>query len=203
MRRRVVEAADMARNMRERFAARDVEYEEQVAFSWPSSLQNVGDSLAVAYGSDKWQDRGITGRRKIELYKHLAESRNSVYVRRGLLYSYPYVNDGGRKVWPTIGPMVSFAGMPMPAHYAIIGSFEEANLRLYTHGTSRDPQFGRGDEGVVAVTLSRAKLGASKIMWSSVGSRRDQPFLFVYDSSGVQMIVTGDKLDVERDGIVG
>src|SRR3990172_4641042 len=69
---KVYDTEDVARNLRERFTDRESEYEHQFSFSWPVEMQFVGHSLAVAYGSDKWQKKSRTGRRKVELYKHVA-----------------------------------------------------------------------------------------------------------------------------------
>ena len=197
---RVYEARDIAQGMRETFSDRPVEYEANLKFGWPDAMQHVGDSLAVAYGSDKWQKPGPDGKRYVELYKHLAESRNRAFAVPGLLHDF-YSPDSS---WPSIGPYVSLRGMPLPKHFAILGLFKEADLRLYTSGTDESPAFGeREDDGVMKVTCRHAMLGASKILWSKDGSE-DEPFLFVYtERDGVLLLFVGDELDVEKDGIVG
>jgi hypothetical protein len=199
---RTYDAEDIAIGITETFKDRPFEFRENMSFGWPRSLQNVGDSLAVAYESDKWKPKDAAGRREAELYKHLAESRNSVYVKRGLLKDYYKPNRG----WPVKGAMISFTGCPMPRHFAILGLFEEASLQLYTDGTAQDPEFGKGeDDGIVKVTIGHGMLGASKMLWSREDPNEpDEPFLFVYTkSAGVLMFIVGDKLDVKRDGIVG
>lgn len=192
---RTYEAEDIARSLRETFTANAKMREHKFTFDWPSELQNVGDSLAVAYSSDKWQDDG-----SMILYKHLAESRNKAYCIPGFLRDY---NDPS-KPWPTIGPMVTFERVPMPKHFAILALFEEANLHLHTSGTDERPRLGRGDEGVVKVTVAHGMLGASKFCWSHVSEEEDEPFLFVYTKKeGVLMVITGEELDVHKEGIVG
>lgn len=52
------------------------------------------------------------------------------------------------------------------------------------------------DDEVLQVNIARAKLGSAK--HRSLGT-----FLFVYDGTGVHMLITGDKLNVEKDGITG
>ncbi len=201
-RRRVYEARDVAKHMREAFVDRPVERQETLDFSWPAVMQNVGDSVSVAYASDKWEEKGRSGKRKVELYKHLAESRNRALARPGALYDF-YAHDNE---WPVIGPMVSLAECPMPRHFAVLGLFEEINLRLHTGGTDDAPRFGRSpNAGVVHVDLPHAYLGGSKILWSRVDPRRkDEPFIFAYTKSdGVMFMVIGDELDIEKDGIVG
>jgi len=202
MARRVYEAQDLAIGMTERFNDRPWEYRENLPFMWPNHMQNVGDSLAVAYASDKWKPKGKNGKREIELYKHLAESRNRALVQPGLLRDEYKPN----KTWPTKGPTVSLVDVPLPQHFAILGLFEEINLQLYTKGTNRRPRFSdKKDEGVVGVRVRHGMLGGSYIRWSELyRDEADQPFLFVYTrAAGVCIIVVGDSLDVHKDGIVG
>lgn len=199
-RRRVYDAKNVATDMVETFNDRKWEYQQNLSFGWPSALQNVGDSLSVAYASDKWKPKNSRGKREQELYKHLSESRNRAFVRKGLLKDFYKPN----KSWPVRGPMTKFSDCPMPQHFAILGLFEEVDLQLYTGGTRERPQIV-GDDGIVKVTVSHGMLGASKMLWSVEDeSEKDEPFLFVYTKSdGVLMIIVGDELDVKKDGIVG
>jgi hypothetical protein len=202
MARRVYDAEQLAIGMTERFNDRPWEYEERLPFSWPKYMQNVGDSLAVAYASDKWKPKDGRGKREQELYKHLAESRNRALVQPGLLRDE--YKPGKR--WPTRGPTVSLVEVPLPQHFAVLGLFEEINLQLFTKGTNKRPEFSDDkDEGVVGVRVRHGMLGGSYIRWSELNDGdRDEPFLFVYTrSAGVCIIVVGDKLDVHKDGIVG
>jgi hypothetical protein len=193
---RVYDAADLAMNMRETFQAAPVQEEIEFPFDWPEVMQNVGDSLAVAYSSDKWRESG-----DMEMYKHLAESRNKVLCVPGLIHDYYEPGE----TMEVIGPYVSYADVPMPDSFAILALFEEIDLKLYVSGTDKAPKFGKGrNAGVMKVTVKHGMLGGSKICWSKVSRRKDQPFLFVYtEDEGVLMIVVGDELDIERDGIVG
>jgi hypothetical protein len=197
----VYDAKELAQNMRRTFADRPIEQQFVLEHPWPEVMQNVGDSLAVAYGSDKWKKPDADGRRPSELYKHIAESRNRALVRHGLLRSLwrPGVQ------WDVIGPSVNLASLPMPAHFALLGLFEEIDLQLHVAGTDESPEFGPGpDDGIVKVTVRHGMLGASAIRWSEVGKGRDEPFLFVYtESDGVLIIVVGEKLRIAKDGVVG
>ena len=189
------DARALAKNMRERFVDRPVEREFRLPFVWPASMHAVGDSLAVAYSSDKWQKPGPDGRREILDYKHLAESRNHILVRPGLLKDFYRPS----RPYPVVGPIVALP-TPMPNAFAVLGFFEEVNLQLYVEGTDDEPGFGGEDEGVVKVTVRHGMLGGSYLK----GHRGKEPFLFMYTpSDGVLMIVVGEKLDVEKDGIVG
>lgn len=192
---RTYDAVDIAQDIRKTFTANDKMRKREFSFEWPSALQNVGDSLAVAYSSDKWQDDG-----EMILYKHLAESRNRAYCVPGFLRDY----ENPREPWPTIGPMYSFKDMPMPKHFAILALFEEIDLHLHTHGNDDHPKLGKGDEGIVKVVVANAFVGASKFRWSEVSDKEDEPFLFVYTKDdGILILVTGDELDVRSEGIVG
>jgi len=196
---RLYDAEADARKMRQTFTDRPVECEERYPFDWPPALQNVGDSLAVAYASDKWRPKDRYGKRQVELYKHLAESRNQALAAPGLLVDY-HERD---RPWPVRGPMVSLTDgeLEMPTHFAMLGLFEEICLKLYTAGSDERPRFGRAqDEGVVHCHLRHAYLGGSMMRLG----KRKRPFIFVFTKAhGVMFLVTGDELDVEKDGIVG
>jgi hypothetical protein len=186
--------------MRETFADRPVESTEKFKFGWPSTMQNVGDSLAVAYASDKWKPKGKSGVREVELYKHLAESRNRLLATKDVIVDY----DDHSKAWPVRGPNVSLASCPMPEHFAVLGLFEEIVIQLHDAGDDAKPRFTRNPD-IIHVSVKHAYLGGSYVQWSQIdSSRRDEPFIFVYTKSdGVMFVIFGDKLDVEKDGIVG
>lgn len=199
---RVVESLDDALDMRRTFTKKEPRELRVQPYTWPGSMQHVGDSLAVAYASDKWKDDG-----DFELYKHLAESRNWALFGPDLSLS-PL---GSRSRMPVYGPMVSFAELPMPKHIAFLGYFEEVSLVLHGPDYHKNAR-GEADEddGIYRMTIAHALLGGAKMQRRAVGSRKkDEPFLFVYteprgkDPGGVHMIIVGKELDVEADGIVG
>lgn len=201
---RVIDTLETAMSMRETFTKKAPRQLRIQPYSWPGSMQNVGDSLAVAYASDKWKDDG-----DYELYKHLAESRNMAFCTPGFLSPL-----GSKSAYPVYGPTVSFAGLPMPKHIAVLGYFEEAAFVLHGPDYAKNARGAvRGDAkdgSVVRVTVAHALLGGGVIQWREVGrKKKDEPFLLVYteprgsDSGGVHMIVVGKELDVEADGIVG
>lgn len=198
---RIVESEEIAKNIVKRFNDRPVEYKKNLNFSWPSEMQLVGDSLAVAYASNKWKTTDAKGKREKELYKHLAESHNRVMVAKD------YLCDENYQPLKTIGPKVYFDDAPMPDSIAILGLFEEANLKLHIGGTNDNPRFGSGrDDGLVCVKTRHAYLGGGRIRWSvDEPEEEDQPFLFVYtnESPDVLMMIIGDELSIEKDGIAG
>ena len=135
-----------------------------------------------------------------EDYKHLAESANWCYALPGLIRD----DQNHRRELDVIGPTIDFSDVPMPDHFAILGLFLLADLQLYTGGTDAEPKLGKNNDGVIEVSVGHGMLGASKFRWSEVSRRKDQPFIFVYtESDGVLMIISGDDLDIEKDGIVG
>jgi hypothetical protein len=195
---RVYDAFDLAANTVETFKDRPPEFEEDFEHEWPSELQHVGDSIGVAYRSDKWKPKDERRRRAYEDYCHLAESRNRLF--------WPSDTDftvNGQRV-DVPGPTVSFESVPMPDTFSILGLFLELRYRVHVGGTDSRPVLGKGDDGVVVTKVRHGMLGGGKIRWSKVSDQKDQPFLFVYTrSQGVLMLIVGDELDIEKDGIVG
>jgi hypothetical protein len=185
---RVFDAEDEARKMRETFVAKPVKERVKLGFHWPAEMQHVGDSLAVAYSSDKWKNEGDT-----ELYKHLAESRNRVLCVPGFLRDA----DRPERELGTIGPIVSFSSTMMPRDIAILALFEEADIQLHTAGTDDRPAFRNKKDGVIKVTVAHGMLGGGKMKDGRV-------FLVVYtNKDGPLMLVFGDELNVEADGLTG
>ena len=189
---RIVDTLELAKNTRRTFTKKEPKELREYPWTWPTQLQHVGDSLAVAYASDKWKDDG-----DYELYKHLAESRNRALCVPGFLAPL-----GSQDKYPVYGPMVDFTGVTMGKHIALLGYFEEADLQLHVGEHDGHAYLGDKNEGVVRVMVKHALLGGGVM-------DGDRPFLVVYseprdnDPGGVHMIITGDELDIEADGIVG
>jgi len=193
------ESLQEATRIRRTFTKKEPRQLREQTWTWPDRLRHVGESMAVAYASDKWKRDG-----DFELYKHLAESRNDAWIAPS--FELVSLSDPG-KPWPVYGPEKDLTRVQMPEHFALLGHFEALNLRL--HDASFEPN-GRGvareDRGVVQVTIRHAMLGGG-VMVTAEGDRR--PFLVVYSeatpsSDGeLHLLVVGDKLDIEADGIVG
>lgn len=196
---RIHDNREAAERMTSTFKDRPVEYEVRLPFGWPSTVQHVGDSLGEAYASDKWKLPGANGRREKELYKHLAESRHRALVVPGMLFD----EDEGRR-WRDIGPKISLAKVPMPAHFSDLTPMTEIDMCLFTRVVRGRAAFGpHEDDGCVAMRVRWGMLAGGYFMWSRVTDAEDEPFLFVYDRKGIVMLIVGDELDVEADGIVG
>ena len=189
---KIVDTLDHAKQVRKTFTKKNPRELREYPFTWPDRMQHVGDSLAVAYASDKWKEDG-----DFELYKHIAESRNRAFCVPKFL-----AHMGGGSPYPVHGPMVDFSGVKMPKHVAILGYFEEADVRLHSGERDGRPVLGEGDDGVARILIKHAMLAG--------GIHRDnQPFLVIYSEprdggpGGVHMIIVGEELDIEADGIVG
>lgn len=187
--------------MRETFTDRKCEVEEEFPFEWPPVMQNIGESVGVAYASDKWKPKDHRGKRELEVYKHIAESRNRIFCLPG---SVRWENKQSGSV-RTIGPHVSFCSpsdVSMPSGFAVLGIFKEVNVILHVGGSDEFPEVGENDDdGVVTLTVRYGMLGGSKMLRDD---GRQQPFVFVYTpSDGIMFLIVGEELDVKSEGIVG
>lgn len=186
-RARDIEAATA---LRETFVDRRAERQQAVPWKWPRSLREVGKCEAVMYASDKWQ-KG-RGRNWLEDYKHRAEGVQWVLVRDGFLRDAETNRDLALS-----GPIIDLE--PMPDSFAVLADVLGVQMQFYD--SKGDPEtdyfLPKGDTNLYEIAIARAKLGAAK--FPDTG----QTFLMIYTSAGVEMIIVGEKLDVEKDGIVG
>jgi len=184
----LVDSLDQARAMRETFMDRESKREKRMPFTWPTDLQHIGQCIAIEYRSDKWHPR------EDEDYKHIAEAPQDILACRDFLCPW----DAPRTPIETFGPMMPLA-QPLPRHFAELPEVLGVQLRLYVAG-GRKPRFGRGDEGYVQVRIPRCMLGGAR------HPKNGRAFLFLYNpdrEDGVHAVITGSKLDIEKDGIVG
>jgi len=181
-RRRVVDTSETAEDVYETFMDRGHERHTEMPFNWPTQLQEVGIGLAQMYRSNKWKRK----RTDWEDYKHVAEGEQVVMVEPG------FIRDQAGKRVKTHGPMVKLQS-PMPSHFAQLAPFLGIQLQLY--GTDGKVH---GDEDIYQVDVAHAYWGGARF------PDNDEAFLFVFTKrEGVHMLVTGAKLDIEKDGIVG
>lgn len=181
-----------AERLRETFVDRPVERSEKVRWHWPGVMREVGQCVAVMYSSDKWQKR----RNNNIDYKHVSEGPQRISVVRGFLRDFES-DPSGRRALRMVGPEVKVNG-PMPDSFAVLAPLLGFQIRLY-EGDDLNPQLPEGDDGLYQVDTDprRVMLGAAKHPQTS------ETFLIVYDSAKVLAIITGDILNVEKDGIVG
>jgi hypothetical protein len=181
-----------AEHIRETFVDRPVEKSERVRWHWPKSVQEVGQCVAVMYSSDKWQKR----RGELVDYKHVSEGPQRISVARGFLRDFDS-DPSGRRALTVVGPHVKLNG-PMPDSFAVLAPLLGLQVRLYEL-QGNEPVLPSGDEGLYQVDTDpeRVMLGAAKHPESN------ETFLIVYDGGRVLAVITGDVLDVKKDGIVG
>lgn len=172
-----------AKRIRETFMDRAAERVDQLRWSWPRRMREVGECVAVMYTSDKWHPPG-----HYEDYKHIAEGPQLVNVRDGFLR-----DEEGDPI-EVVGPLVELNGN-MPTTIATLAPIIGIQIRLYEPvGRSwRLPEEGN----LWHVEVPRAKIGAAK------HPDTGETFLCVFSRDDVAAIITGRSLEVLKDGIVG
>jgi hypothetical protein len=197
MRRRIYQPnrsndLEAAAAIRETFTDRPAERRQKVSWKWPKSMKEVGHCEAVMYASDKWQ-KG-RGRNWLEDYKHIAEGLQYMLVRPGFLVDF---NDP-RRALDVVGPTVELD--EMPDAFAVLAYPLGVQVRLYLPDDSAEGYYlpnNSGDQGLYEIVIKHAHLGGGR--FPDTGER----FLFIYTAAGVEMLIVGEKLDIEKDGIVG
>lgn len=185
------ESRAAAIDIREKFIDAPATKQETMRWRWPKVMQEVGEweagSGAVMYASNKWQRNPKT----VIDYKHLAEGRQRLLVLPGFLRDY---HRPGSKL-RVRGPIVELDG-PMPEAFAVLAPILGIQANLFDSGTDDEP-VASGDS-LYQINIANATLGAAK------HPATGQVFLFVYtEREGPLCIITGDVLNVEKDGIVG
>ena len=186
MRRRIVDAQDDARELRETFMDRGMRRVNHFDWEWPDRLCEVGTCLAVMYSSDKWRKPG-----KYVDYKHVSEGPQLLYAKPDFI-----VDEDGQPM-RVPGPVVELGG-ELPDTIALLAPILGIQCQLYQPDMSGGYYLPNGDEGIYELAIPRAKLGAVR------DPRSGKAYLVVFtDREGVLCLVTGDELDVMKDGIVG
>lgn len=187
MRRLIRNVADEraeAKRLRETFMDRPARKVDQMNWSWPDSMREVGECVAVMYSSDKWQTPG-----DYSDYKHVAEGPQLVYVKDGFLCD----EDGGPL--EVLGPRVELNGR-MPTTIATLAPIIGIQIRLY-EGRGRGGYRLAKEGNLYHVDVPRAKIGAAK------HPDTGETFLCVFSKDDVAAVITGRHLEVLKDGIVG
>ena len=182
MRRTEIDAV----KLRETFMDREAKRKTKLKWKWPSHLIEAGSCEAVMYTSDKWRDDG-----DYVDYKHVAEGPQTLYVKEGFLRDY----DG--EEMELYGDTVELSG-EMPDTIAMLAPILGLQCRLLDEDEDGEVYLPNGDENLYQIPIAGAKLGAGKHPETAA------TFLVVYtESGGVLCMITGTKLDVLKDGIVG
>lgn len=183
-----LDTEEEAREIFETFHAKSSHRKETMNFSWPKTLQFLGEAKAQLYRSNKWK----MDPKVFEDYKHIAEGFQLCFAVPGFLCDWE-----SRSVIDVPGPLVhtsELVGSPAPKHFSILAPLIAIQIHLY----DEDGRKIRGDDGLFEVTVAHGMLGASR------NPQTGRAFLFVYTrDAGVHMVIVGKKLDVKKDGIVG
>lgn len=176
VKRMIRNAADlkMAKRYRETFMDRPASKAVRMKWDWPKQMQWVGYCESVMYTSDKWHNIG-----DYEDYKHVAEAHQNLYCRPRFIRDY----HNSREV---LDIPVESVKLPkkMPSAFAVLADIFGVHVETF-------------DDRRFQVDIARAKLGGAEC--AGLGT-----FLFVYtEAGGVHMIITGEELAIERDGITG
>ena len=194
MRRFVANRSDAradAVSIREKFIDAPVTKEEAMRWKWPRHMQEIGrwhaSDGAIMYASNKWQKNP----NKIIDYKHVAEGPQRLLAVPRFVRQYHHTS----KPVKIYGPTVEL-NRPMPDAFAVLAPILGLQAELYDCGTDASPE-SSGDS-TYQIEIGNAMLGAAK------HPETGRTFLFVYtESEGPLCVITGDELDVEKDGIVG
>lgn len=186
-RRYIVNRSDAAaaKRIRETFVDRPVRKTIPIHWSWPKKMHGVGQCEAVQYTSDKWRDEG-----DYQDYKHVAEGPQRLYVKPDLLHEYGKrkrldcayeVVELPRKMPTVIAELAPALGFQFQSYIEPEGDDDELELSgIYYH-----------------TKIERAYVGAAVMPGTG------EVFLMMYTKSELCAIITGDILNVEKDGIVG
>jgi hypothetical protein len=191
-RRRYVQTVpteDEAREIRETFMARSAKHRRTFSWVWPPDLLLIGRCLAVMYSSDKWK-----AEKDFEDYKHIAEAPQQFLIAPDV--DIRIMGTRGRRELESVS--VSLIE-PMPSDFAKLAPLLGVQVQLFQSVDSRGRgKLGRGKEDLFELAPSRAYLGGAR------HPKTGQAFLVIYNASrGVIALVTGNQLDIEKDGVVG
>jgi len=185
------DARSAAVSIREKFIDAPATTEETMRWKWPREMQEIGrwqaSDGAVMYASNKWQKNPLN----VIDYKHVAEGPQRLLVVPGFVRQHHQPN---RKL-RVYGPMVEL-NRPMPDAFAVLAPILGLQAQLYDAGSDDAPE--TSDQSFYNIEIGSAMLGAAK------HPETGNTFLFVYtEAEGPLCVITGDELDVEKDGIVG
>jgi hypothetical protein len=191
-RRLTINRSDMeaAKKLREKFYDKAVEKEIPISWSWPKELIAVGQSEAVQYTSDKWKKRG-----DYQDYKHVAEGPQHLFVKPGFLCDY-----SSRRRLELPGELIELPKR-MPEAIAELAPILGIQFQSY----KEPPEDLEDDEDYeyelsgeyYNVCVPKAYVGAACLPGTG------ETFLMIYTRADLCAIITGDSLNVEKDGIVG
>lgn len=187
-----------ARAMREVFQDDKSKVAYAMNHTWPTRYYEIGQGRSVAYTSNKWKDED-----DFEDYKHVAESPNQTFVTDKFLRAARKRRsdlrpNGGE--YPECYAEVEFP--PTVAELAPFIFFEARPIESYLGNNEIVLAAEAIQVGIPGCILYGCYAKPPGGSWSRKSSLI--PFLAViHKTDGVMAIITGKRLDVKKDGIVG
>lgn len=194
-------AANQAKQMRRTFTDRDLDFGlYDTGIEWPKKVAWIGMGLSIAYTSDKWEKSDVWND-----YKHVAEAPQRVFATPAITNKHLRRCESGDPFPP--GDL----DWALPDVVAELTPLLFVEVRIFDRVTDRgDGVFADDpDRGVKRLILPNTMLfgGYARRPEASPSStrRRDhKPVLCVGSREhGCLLVITGDELDVTRDGLVG
>lgn len=184
---------DDAKRKREVFHGKQVQKEIPLEIQWPRFVHYLGKTNAEIYYSNKMLNGG-----KWELYKHIVEGPQFLFVNAEatrLLNDYSAeveFREAGRKLRGPEGGKVPTAFYTRS--YEITGPMPQHLSQLAANkGVQWVAPNGRFFEARIPNSMTAA----------AVHPKTGEAILLVYSNEGVHFLITGPKLDITKDGIVG
>lgn len=195
----LVDTYDRARVIREAFYGRAMERATPTDIRWPPFVRYVGITNSEQYLSDKkladW---------KKQLFKHLAEDEQYLLINPTIT---TLVNDRGDAVEfrEPAGRMRGPEGGRVPtAFYASSWALRGLMPRHFSVlAEDRGVQWVTSDRQFWEMRLpKKCTLAAAPFVYEDGTIADDKAFLFSYSDEGVHYLITGQTLNVTKDGIV-
>ncbi len=168
---------DQAKEIFKIFTKRESTNQYKYNFDWPKTMKYVGAAEAELYSSNKWEK----DLRKYNEYKHVAEAPQYCYCTKNFS-----ILENGKEV-KMYGDDYQLKGFP--SYITILGDLLGIQVNLFNNRKLLD-------ERLYEVQINNAKLGAFKFS-------NNVPGLVIYNNKSVIMVITGDELDIKKEGIIG
>lgn len=177
--------------LRKTFMGEELDPRAYTATTLPRNLtlQYVGSNESCSYASNKW-GKG----KQFEEFKHVSESRQKLFAAKGALAGGPFAGP----FWRPSDDVV------LPATCAELSVLLFLEARFFVDEDARgNGLFGKGDEGCARITPSGCLLYGAYLGDKQKSGYGEPCLLVISKSRGLQFLITGNGLDVTKDGIVG
>jgi hypothetical protein len=202
----VIDSYDSAKSTREIFQGKPVKNERRQPFGWPRFVRYLGRTNAENYFSDKMLSGG-----KWEFYKHIAEGPQYLFINDAITSlvndrsDVVQIRESSRKSRAAVEVVDGLPATFFAKSYEITGSMPEhlADLAPCKGIQWVDPSGKYFEARIPNSTLAAAKFPRQKPWPQAPILRRPEVVLVVYSNEGMHFLITGPKLNVTEDGIVG